>query len=156
MPSLIGVFLAVVGLTACGGGGGTATRPAGPGNEVVITPPGSGPDLAVGALSVSDSGPDPGGQFTLSATVTNEGDASSAATTVRYYRSTDGTVTRADTAVGTDAVGSLSASGTSAESSGLRAPSTPGTYYYGGCVDDVADQSDTSDNCSATAKVTVQ
>ena len=37
----------------------------------------------------------------------------------------------------------------------LTAPSTPGTYYYGACVDAVTDESDTTNNCSASVQVTV-
>ena len=112
------------------------------------------PDLVVAAPTVSDSGPDAGATFTLSATVSNAGDESSAATTLRYYRSTDATITTSDTQVGTDAVAELAASGTSSESVGLIAPSTPGTYYYGACVDAATDESDTTNNCSSSVPVT--
>ena len=114
------------------------------------------PDLEVGSPTVSDSGPETGASFTLSATVSNAGDGESVATTLRYYRSTDATITTADTSVGTDAVGALAASGTSAESISLTAPATAGTYYYGACVDTVTDESDTTDNCSASVKVDVE
>ena len=60
------------------------------------------PDLVVGAPSVDDSSPTTGESFTLSATVRNQGDGSSAATTLRYYRSADSTISSSDTAVGTD------------------------------------------------------
>ena len=118
----------------------------------VVAPP---PDLVVESPSVSDSSPVTGASFTLSATVRNQGSGPSAATTLRYYRSTDATITTGDTQVGTDAVGTLSASGTSAESIGLTAPSSPGTYYYGACVDDVTGESDTSNNCSSAVTVAV-
>ena len=114
------------------------------------------PDLEVGSPSVSDSGPETGASFTLSATVSNAGDGGSPATTLRYYRSTDATITTSDASVGTDAVGALAASGTSAESISLTAPATAGTYYYGACVDTVTDESDTTDNCSASVKVDVE
>ena len=29
----------------------------------------------------------------------------------------------------------------------VRSPLTPGTYYYGACVDAVPDESDTTNNC---------
>ena len=32
----------------------------------------------------------------------------------------------------------------------LTAPDTSGTYYYGACVDAVTDESDTTNNCSAS------
>ena len=113
------------------------------------------PDLAVGPVSVSDNSPSSGASFTLSATVQNRGDARSAATTLRYYRSTNATISRSDAAVGTDPVGALAASGTSAESISLTAPSSAGTYYYGACVDTLPDESSTTNNCSAGVRVDV-
>ena len=115
----------------------------------------SSPDLEVGPPSVDDANPYTGASFTLSATVTNAGDGGSAATTLRYYRSTDATITASDTELGTDAVGALAAAGTSNQSIDLTAPSTAGTYYYGACVDSVTGESDTSDNCSTALTVTV-
>ena len=123
---------------------------------VTVEAPAQYPDLAVGTPTVSDSGPETGASFTLSATVTNVGDGESAATTLRYYRSSDTTISTADTQVGTDAVEALSASGTSAESIGLTAPSTAGAYYYGACVDSVAGESSTANNCSVSVTVTVE
>ena len=113
------------------------------------------PDLVVDAPTVSNSGPAAGASFTLSATVRNQGAARSSSTTLRYYRSTDATVSTSDTQVGTDPVSSLSASRTSSESISLRAPSSAGTYYYGACVESVSDESDTGNNCSSAVTVTV-
>ena len=123
-------------------------------SEAHQQPQGS-PDLEVGTPSVGNNSPTAGTKFTLSATVNNVGDGESAATTLRYYRSADTTITTADTQVGTDAVGSLAASGTSAESISLTAPSSAGTFYYGACVDSVTDESDTTDNCSSSVTVAV-
>ena len=113
------------------------------------------PDLEVGTPTVSDAGPEPGGSLTLSATVSNTGAGESAATTLRYYRSTDATVTTSDTEVGTVAVEALAASASLRAALTLTAPSAPGTYYYGACVDAVADESDTANNCSTSARVDV-
>ena len=113
------------------------------------------PDLIVELPSVRDSTLTPGQTFTLSATVRNSGTGQSAATTLRYYRSSDATISTGDTAVGTDAVSGLSASNTSAESISLRAPSSAGTYYYGACVASVSSESNTDNNCSAGVRVTV-
>ena len=117
-------------------------------------PPGT-PDLVVESPSVSDGSLNAGARFTLGAKVRNRGDAASAATTLRYYRSSDTTISRSDTPVGTDAVGSLPASGASTESIGLTAPASAGTYYYGACVDSVAGESNTGNNCSPAIGVTV-
>ena len=113
------------------------------------------PDLEVGTPTVSDAGPEPGGSLTLSATVSNTGAGESAATTLRYYRSTDATVTTSDTEVATVAVEALAASASLRAALTLTAPSAPGTYYYGACVDAVADESDTANNCSTSARVDV-
>ena len=86
--------------------------------------------------------------FTLGINVENQGSGSSGSTTLRYYRSTDSAITSGDTEVGTDAVDGLAASGVSRETIDLTAPSAPGTYYYGACVDAVSDESDTTNNCS--------
>ena len=115
------------------------------------------PELRIHAISVAAS---PGGTytndaFTLSATVRNSGDGDSVATTLRYYRSMDATITTSDTQVGTDAVAGLAASGSGSESVELSAPSTPGTYHYGVCVEAVADESDTTNNCSTSWQIEV-
>ena len=122
---------------------------------IVTAPPRTRPDLAVGSTSVTDSSPDTGESFTLSATVRNYGDGAAAATTLRYYRSTDAHITTSDTQVGTDAVGALAASGTSNESVGLTAPASAGTYYYGACVDAVTGEFSLANNCSPSVQVTV-
>ena len=111
------------------------------------------PDLLVGWPSVSVRYPGVGEQFTLSATVRNAGDAASAATTLRYHRSRSGDKTA--TLVGTDAVAALDASKHSRESVDVTAPSPPGTYLYQACVDAVANESDTTNNCGSRVQVTV-
>ena len=131
--------------TPSGGGGG---GPGGGGGSASA-------DLIVDMPSVSSSTPDTGASFTLSATVRNRGNAPSAASTLRYFSSSDATISTTDTEVGTDAVSGLAASGSSAESINLTAPSTAGTYYYGACVDAVTGESDTGNNCSAAASITV-
>ena len=108
------------------------------------------------APRVSNSGPAAGAQFTLSATVRNDGEGSVAATTLRYHQSTDATITATDTALETVAIAGLAAAGSSSQSVELTAPAPPGTYYYGACVDAVADESDTTNNCSLSVQVTVQ
>ena len=84
--------------------------------------------------------------FKLSATVENEGNGPSAATTLRYYRSTDATYSTDDTQVGTDDVDGLAASGTSREEINLTTQPSDGTYYIA-CIDAVAGESNTENNC---------
>ena len=70
-----------------------------------------GPNLVVWSPSVSNSAPAVGATFTVSATVRNDGNEASGATTMRFYRSTDATITTSDTEVGTDVVTGLGHSG---------------------------------------------
>ncbi len=113
------------------------------------------PDLVIELASVSDSSPRTGQFLTLDATVRNRGGPSNP-TTLRYYRSTDPTVTSDDTEVGTDRVSELNSSDSSAESTLTYAPSTPGAYYFGACVEPVSGESDMTNNCSAVLASTVR
>ena len=113
------------------------------------------PDLVISSVSVSDDTPDAGDTFTLSATVLNDGDGSSNSTTLRYYRSSSAAISSSDTEVGSSSVVALSASSTSAASIALPAPTSIGTYWYGACVDPVAGESSTSNNCSEGVQVAV-
>ncbi|MCY4027592.1 MAG: hypothetical protein OXH75_14940 [Acidobacteria bacterium] len=113
------------------------------------------PDLVVVSPAVDDDAPEAGASFTLSATVRNRGDGRSGSTTLRYYRSSNSTISSGDTEVGTDSVGGLAASATSDESIRLTAPSGAGTYYYGACVDAVTGESSTANNCSDGVEVEV-
>ena len=114
------------------------------------------PDLTVSA-SVSRTTVEPGDTVTLSATVLNRGDASSPATRVRFYRSSDSTISASDTPVGTARdTGSLSAGARRSVSTGTTAPSSPGTYYYGACVDRVPGERSTANNCSDGTAVVVR
>ena len=133
-----GVRVTVSSSSGSGGGGGS-----------------SSPDLIVESPSVSDNTLTTGQSFTLSATVRNQGMGSSASTTLRYYRSSNTTISTSDTDVGTDSVNGLSASSTSAESISLNAPSSAGTYYYGACAESVSGESNTDNNCSSAVRVTV-
>ena len=114
------------------------------------------PDLVVDTPTVSESAPAAGARFTLSATVRNQGAARSDSTTLRYYQSTDSTITTGDTEVGTDSVFGLAASWSGDESISLNAPSTSGTYYYGACVEAVSGESDALNNCSSAVTVTLE
>ena len=115
---------------------------------------GSPADLVVASVSVSDSSLTTGESFALSATVRNQGTGPAAATTLRWYRSPDASISPEDTQVGTDQVDALAASGTGAESIRLTAPTSEGTWYYGACVAGVSGES-AGNNCSRGVSVTV-
>ena len=113
------------------------------------------PDLVVDTPTVSASAPEAGARFTLDTTVRNQGNGSSASTTLRYYQSGDSTISTGDPEADTDYVSRLDAGESGDESVSLTAPSTPGTYYYGACVEAVSGESDTQNNCSSAAAVNV-
>ena len=114
------------------------------------------PDLVVESARVSKSALKPGERFTFYATVRNQGTDPAARTTLRYYRSADSTISKSDTEEDSDSIRkSLNPDQTSEEWDGLRAPNTPGTYYYGACVDSVPNEGNTDNNCSDAIAVTV-
>ena len=131
----------------------TADGPAPPEQPVVVD---DTPDLVVDAPSVSASTLTAEEEFTLRVTVRNRGTGQSNATTLRYYRSSDGTISATDTRVATNAVPALAASGSRGMSLILFAPTTAGTYYYGACVDTVSSENNTGNNCSSGVRVTVE
>ena len=144
-----------VAVTAMDPGGATATRSIAVTVQESESPPPSTPDLVVESPGVSSPTMDPEEEFTFSATVRNVGDGDAASTTLRYYLSTDATITASDTEVGTDVVAELAVSASSDESVTLNAPMTAGTYYYGACVDAVTGESDATNNCSSSVRVDV-
>ena len=120
----------------------------------VVTVTDMSPDLMVTSASVrrERSSDRDRVSFTLSATVRNGGEGSSVPTMLRYYRSTDNTITTSDTVVGGDAIDGLGSGGTSSHSVKLTAPLL-GTYSYGACVDVVPSETDTANNCSASVAI---
>jgi len=132
-----------------------------PGLEIEVR---GAPDLQIELPSVSDDDLSVGQAFTLGATVFNAGDGAAAATTLRYYRSTDARISPdVDVQVGTDQVRALATiyttprnpSAESREEIALNAPASAGTYYYGVCVDAAVGETDTNNNCSAGLRVEV-
>ncbi len=115
----------------------------------------SSSDLVTESVRVSDATVEVGERFTLYATVRNQGNGDARRTTLRYYRSTDSSISDRDTEEDTDSVSSLDAGETSDERATITAPNQSGVYYYGVCVDDVTDESNTSNNCSRGIRVTV-
>jgi hypothetical protein len=115
------------------------------GVQITVEPP----DLVVSALSVSKTDLSPGEPFTINATVRNQLGNTPSGTTLRYFRSTDSTIsgTGNDTEIGTDAVPQLARGGTSAESIAVSAPTTSGTFFIGACVDAVGGETNTGNNC---------
>ena len=112
-------------------------------SSVAVTVSEPAPDLAVLGIDASD-GVETGESFRIGVTVQNLGDGQSAATTLRWLQVTTGA---SDTELGTDAIRALNLHQANFETIRLTAPSTPGTYTYKACVDSVAGESDTTNNC---------
>lgn len=112
-------------------------------------------DLVVESPSVNDNILDSSQVFTFSTSVKNTGNSSSNPSTLIYYRSTNATITTSDTSVGSDSVTSLAANASAPETINLTAPSSPGNYFYGACVNAVNGESNSNNNCSAGVLVTV-
>ena len=114
------------------------------------------PDLVVEAVKAPPATVAPGETFRLSAILRNIGTGASTATIVRYYRSSDDTISTADTQIGSGKRDPLAANASLRRYLEVTAPTTPGTYYYGVCVEPVVDESDTTNNCSDPVRVTVR
>ncbi|WLE97920.1 MAG: CARDB domain-containing protein [Candidatus Electrothrix communis] len=113
------------------------------------------PDLTVIAPAVSDNTLTPGQSFTINATAKNQGTATANSSTLRYYRSTNATITTSDTQLTTDSIGSLAAGATSPQNASVTAPTSEGTYWVGACIDTVTNESSTSNQCSTGVQITV-
>ncbi|MCY3712747.1 MAG: M66 family metalloprotease [Gemmatimonadetes bacterium] len=117
-----------------------------------------GPDLVVDSLAVSETNLSAGQRFSMSATVRNQGAGGSISlTTVRFYRSTDATISTADTELDTRPILPLDPDETRAWSLPLLyAPSMAGTYFYGACVDALPEETDPQNNCSVAVAVSLK
>ena len=113
-------------------------------------------DLGVETVRVNRTTLHPGDTFRLETVIRNHGKAAATPATLSYYVSPDDTISRADTEIKTETVPRIAAGGTLERSVHLTAPDTPGTYYYGVCVNSVAAEADTTHNCSSATAITVK
>ena len=114
------------------------------------------PDLIVVAPWILDQRPATG-EFRLGAWVRNIGTDPAAASTLRYYRSDDATINATDTQVRTHSLRRIAVEGHAGllYHNYVTAPTSPGTYYYGACVDPVPGETDTDNNCSEAVPMNV-
>lgn len=115
-------------------------------------------DFSVDNVRVSNANPPAGQRFRINSSVRvvvivpNR----SPPTTVRYFRSTDSRITPSDVQVGeVHEISGRTIGYTSSSSTITTAPSVPGTYYYGACVDAKRGEIRRSNNCTEGARVTV-
>ena len=109
------------------------------------------PDLAVQYVTVSEESLVTGQLLQVAARVRNVGDKGAAGTWVHLHLSTDSTITPSDDAVHRERLAGLAPTHSKLAWETVAAPSAPGTYYYGACVTAVDGESNTTNNCSATA-----
>ena len=112
-------------------------------------------DLVIESINANKTTVKPGENFQISAVLGNQGEIAATATPIRYYLSTDENISTTDTEVHTATLPIIAVDATRQQSRQLTAPDTPGTYYYGVCIDAVAGESDTTNNCSIAVAVTV-
>ena len=120
---------------------------------VVVDEPGK-PDLFAFVTAAGDAAvmyaDEP--SVTIFALVGNEGDGTSSSTPLRFYLSSDSSITPTDdTLVGEIIVRAIETGSSRDYSISMTAPSSEGTYYYYVCVDSVPGESDMQNNCQENA-----
>ena len=105
------------------------------------------PDLVVESVRAEPPIVGTGETFKLYATLKNQGTGRSSATTLRYYSSTNQIISTTDKQLKAAKRDPLPTNGKIERYLTVTAPTEPGTYYYGACVDTVDNESNTSNNC---------
>ena len=128
-------------------------------------PPEDAPNLVVESIRVSRLGDEeretdmilsPGEEFFLHVTVKIKGTSTSDTTKVLYYHSDNKGMPHKDQVFLKGEPVSLAGKDEFSQKLKSNAPPTEGLYYYWGCVNSVADESDTEDNCSKAITIRVK
>ena len=140
-----------VTVTASDPAGATATQAF----EVSVTVP--GPDLVFTGVSPPSITLGPGESATFSFLVRNQGTVASAATTVRAMRSSNPIISVRDAEIRSYSLPPLAPSQDRLfrVTVSINPKSAAGTIYVGMCADAVPGESDTRNNCSEAARLTV-
>ena len=110
------------------------------------------PDLNVSSFTVSN-GVVPitnivtGAVMQLNANVNNGGNGTSAASTLRFYRSADNVISGSDTQLGTSSIPALIAGGNTGRGYLTQDTGPVGTWYFGACLD-VVPNDPSGNNCT--------
>ena len=115
------------------------------------------PDLVIESVEPESITLEPGEEFRLYSTLKNQGTVESEATKFQYYFSTNDRISLNDTRIGRNYDRPpLDPNETIRRFRRVTVPTTPGTYYYGVCVDSVDDETNTRNNCSEAIEVIVR
>jgi len=128
----------------------TATQPV----RVTVGAAGA-PDLEVPTVTPTSVTGSPGDTVWATFTIRNSGTAASAATNVRILVSSDTNISTSDREIGDFRLRALTPGETFTSRRGLILGNTEGTRYWGLCIESVAGESDTQNNCSRSVRVTV-
>ena len=143
------MFIAVAWMLASCGGGGSST-----GGGIQITPPPTQtqrvPDLQMSVGEGEFGSVAPGSTFEVAVVVENAGAVQTAPTNIRWLRSDSSTITATDTRQGSTSVNRLNGGQYVSETFTFTAPTENGVYYYGACVDGVAGETNTRNNCDSS------
>ena len=131
--------------------GGGATQQV----SVTVTPP--APDLAFAGVLPASATLTPGSSVTFAFRIRNQGTLASSTTTIRAMRSPNPIVSTRDTELKSYSLSSLAASQdlTFPLTISVEASTAAGTIYIGMCIDAVTDESNTRNNCSEGARLTI-
>ncbi len=123
--------------------------------EVTVVAP--GPDLTFTKVAPVSATRAPGESATFTFHVRNQGTIASGATRIRAMRSPNPIISGRDTEIRSYSLASLRAKQERAFplTISVDAGSAPGTIYIGLCVDAVTDESNTRNNCSDGARLTI-
>ena len=123
--------------------------------NLTVTPP--APDLAFAGVSPATATLTPGGSVTFEFRIRNQGTVASSATTIRAMRSPNPIVSIRDTELGSYSLSPLAATDghTFPLTIAVDASTVTGTVYIGMCIDSVMDESNTRNNCSEGARLTI-
>ncbi len=113
----------------------------------VTVQPGSEPDLSTINVATDKTVFDSGDSITVSATITNVGDADGSSFTVHYYLSENSLISSADTLVGTTSSLALNTGDSHFAEFQGDLSAAAGVYWVGVCVDVIMNESITSNNC---------
>jgi hypothetical protein len=113
------------------------------------------PDLVVSEVNAIPNNWNPGEFIDFFGRVSNQGTASSAATSVNFFISADSTISESDAFLGADNVPAINASQTVDTGIFPDPQLTPGNYWFGACVVTDGVEFITDNNCSTGVPVTV-